>query len=155
MIVLSNKISGYLLRMASLLILTGCAHERFVDERFYQTLLPETANAEITRLTPNKIKYNSDRNYWKVTYFCKLLENKTGYLKYSCDRSLYIHQYPEFEFRVPVKEKTPLIITFDILQYKYDEPPYENYLQVYSKHYKNNQIYTTQMLITENKEQGL
>ena len=100
---------GYLFFSLLLLIfvLCSCQKEGFADKRFYEDIEPYSRTAATIFITPNYIKlcYGGGGHY---LYRCRLLENKIGYLKYSC--------YSKFDTLQPrVKDKNPRAINYEFV----------------------------------------
>ena len=93
--------------LAMAVILVSCHKEGFVDKRFYEDIEPYSSGTGTIFITPNYIKlyYGGGGHY---LYRCRFMENKIGYLKYSC--------YSEFDTMHPkVKDKNPRAINYEFI----------------------------------------
>ncbi len=122
------------------LILSACAQNPFVDKRFNNKLFPYSRGTVTTILTQNKIIYDDDnKRYWKYTYFCKLVQNKIGYLEYSCDKYQLCSSFDNCDD--PIKKRSePIVAKFIVTEKKDRYAPFEDYPIVKKEIYKGNDL---------------
>ena len=78
-----------------------------IIQRFYEDIEPYLKGPGMVFLTPNYIKMDYGGGGYYV-YRCRLMENKIGYLKYSC--------YSEFDTLQPkVKGENPRAINYEFI----------------------------------------
>ena len=108
----------FFMLMLAVIILCSCRKEGFVDERFYEDIEPYSSKTGAIFITPNYIKLNYGGGGYYV-YRCRLMENKIGYLKYSC--------YSEFDTLQPKgKGENPRAINYEFTFEILPDPMSEN-----------------------------